>query len=195
MGIHRLPEYTDYWSTDRLLGVQAVKDTMPFNRFKSLRRYLHCDDNTCIVDSKKITSKIHIVLETLSTNYLAKYHPSQELSVDEMMIKYKGRKGGKIHMPRKPVKLGFKVWCCSCSCCGYLCTFDVYSGLNLGNPPSQDIRVSVSRVGLSRGRCQICVQDRIPSKEQKHTAMACPNCTIRICHEHAIIGHRCSKLD
>ncbi|XP_064387842.1 piggyBac transposable element-derived protein 4-like [Halichondria panicea] len=133
MGIHRLPKYTDYWSTNRLLGVQAVKDTMPFNRFKSLRRYLHCDDNTCIVDSRKITSKIHTVLETLSTNYLAKYHPSQELSVDEMMIKYKGRKGGKIHMPRKPVKLGFKVWCCSCSCCRYLCTFDVYSGRLTGS--------------------------------------------------------------
>ncbi len=106
---------------------------MPFNRFKSLRRYLHCDDNTCIVDSRKITSKIQTVLETLSTNYLAKYHPSQELSVDEMMIKYKGRKGGKIHMPRKPVKLGFKVWCCSCSCCGYLCTFDVYNGRLTGS--------------------------------------------------------------
>ena len=49
------------------------------------------------------------------------------------------------------------------------------SGLKFGNPPSQDIRVSVSRVGLSRGRCQIYVQDRIPSKEQKHTAMACPS--------------------
>ena len=31
-------------------------------------------------------------------------------------------------MPRKPVKLGFKIWCCSCSCCGYLCTFQVYHG-------------------------------------------------------------------
>ncbi len=40
MGIHRLPEYTDFWSTDQLLGTQAVKDTMSFNRFKSLRRYI-----------------------------------------------------------------------------------------------------------------------------------------------------------
>ena len=31
-------------------------------------------------------------------------------------------------MPRKHVKLGFKIWCCSCSCCGYLCTFQVYHG-------------------------------------------------------------------
>ena len=31
-------------------------------------------------------------------------------------------------MPRKPVKLGFKIWCCLCSCCGYLCRFQVYHG-------------------------------------------------------------------
>ena len=31
-------------------------------------------------------------------------------------------------MPKKPIKLGYKVWCCSCSCCGYLCTFQLYEG-------------------------------------------------------------------
>ena len=30
-------------------------------------------------------------------------------------------------MPRKPVQ-GFQVWCCSCSCCGYSCTFQIYHG-------------------------------------------------------------------
>ena len=29
-------------------------------------------------------------------------------------------------MPKKPVKWGFKVCCCFCACCGYLCTFQVY---------------------------------------------------------------------
>ena len=31
-------------------------------------------------------------------------------------------------MPNKPVKIGFKVRCCCCSSCGYLCTFQVYEG-------------------------------------------------------------------
>ena len=42
-------------------------------------------------------------------------------------MKYKGCVGGKVVMPRKPVKKGFKIWCCSC--CGYLCTFQVYHGI------------------------------------------------------------------
>ena len=98
------------------------------NRFKALWRYLHCDDNKGITDSRDIASKVKTVVEVLGRTILANYRPSQELSVDEMMVKYKGRKGGKIRMPNEPVKLGFKVWSCSYSCCGYLCTFQLYSG-------------------------------------------------------------------
>ena len=43
-------------------------------------------------------------------------------------MKYKGHIKGKVRMPKKPIKMGFKIWCCCCSCCGYLCTFQVYEG-------------------------------------------------------------------
>ena len=128
MGIHRVPKIVNYWSRNPLLGIVPVKQAMSLNRFKALWRYLHCDDNKGITDSRDIASKVKTVVEVLGHTFLANYHPSQELSVDEMMVKYKGRKGGKIRMPNKPVKLGFKVWSCSCSCCGYLCTFQLYSG-------------------------------------------------------------------
>ena len=29
-------------------------------------------------------------------------------------------------MLKKPVKVCYKIWCCSCSCCGYLYNFQVY---------------------------------------------------------------------
>ena len=60
--------------------------------------------------------------------FFLNYCPGQELSIDEAMIKYKGHARGKVRMPNKLVKIGFKVWCCCCSCCGYLCTFQVYEG-------------------------------------------------------------------
>ena len=56
------------------------------------------------------------------------YSPGQELCVDEAMVKYKGRAKGKVRTPKKPIKLGFKIWCCACSCCGYLCSFRMYNG-------------------------------------------------------------------
>ena len=29
---------------------------------------------------------------------------------------------------KKPIKCGYKIWCCCCACCGYLCTLQVYQG-------------------------------------------------------------------
>ena len=53
------------------------------------------------------------LLDILTDMFLMCYNPGQELSVDEGMVKYKGRAKGKVHMPKKPVGVGYKVFCCS----------------------------------------------------------------------------------
>ena len=67
------------------------------------------------------------------------------------------------------------------------------ASLNIVFPPSQGARVSANSVRVSRGRCQVCVREKIPSREQQHTAMACPHCRIRICKGHSVIGHTCAS--
>ena len=81
---------------------------------------LHVVDNSTL-SGNDLTRKFKPILDVLSRTFLSNYSPSQELSVDEAMIKYKGHIRVKVCMPNKPIKAGFKVWCC-CSCCGYLCT-------------------------------------------------------------------------
>ena len=66
--------------------------------------------------------------------------------MDESMIKYKGHVGDNVCMPRKPVKQGFKVWRCSYSCCGYLCTFQIYHGA----PTSPVTREKTQEKGLAK---------------------------------------------
>ena len=46
MGVHRLPQLEDYWSSDILLGVPGIVDGMPIDRFKVLLQCLHLNDNT-----------------------------------------------------------------------------------------------------------------------------------------------------
>ena len=130
MGIHRLPRIRNYWSRDRLLGVPSLHRYMSSARFWSLWSNLHVVDNTSTPASGGggVSRKIKPVLDVLGRTFLEAYNPGQELSVDEGMVKYKGRARGKVVMPNKPIKKGFKIWCCSCSCCGYLCTFQVYHG-------------------------------------------------------------------
>lgn len=128
MGIHRLPWIRNYWSTDSLLGVPLVRQAMSLNRFWQIRTNLHLVDNSTIHGKSSASSKIKPLIDCLNDTFLKRYNPGQELSVDESMVKYKGHCRGKVRMPKKPIKLGFKIWCCSCACCGYLCRFQVYDG-------------------------------------------------------------------
>ena len=128
MGVHRLPRIRNYWSTNSLLGVPAVRQAMSLNRFWAIWSNLHLVDNSTVDGKPCASSKIEPLITCLSDTFLKQYNPGQELSVDESMVKYKGHCRGKVRMPKKPIKLGFKIWCCSCACCGYLCTFQVYDG-------------------------------------------------------------------
>ena len=100
---------------------------MTFGRFRGLWGNLHIVDNETAHPSDKFF-KVRPVISQLSCSFSQAYDPGQCLSIDETMIKSKGRAKGKVCMPKKPVKHGFKMYCLSCSCCGYLCNFLMYSG-------------------------------------------------------------------
>lgn len=53
---------------------------------------------------------------------------SSSQSIDECMIKFKGRSTLKHYMPKKTIKRGFKVWSRFDSSTGYLYQFDIYTG-------------------------------------------------------------------
>jgi len=133
MGIHRLPKINNVWSKNRLLGVQAIQKCMTRARYWAIRSNLHVVDDSQIPPGGGITRKFKPVIDVLSNSFFTNYSPGQELAVDEAMVKFKGRARGKVFMPRKPIKSGFKIWCCCCSCCGYLCSFQVYEGMPI-NP-------------------------------------------------------------
>ena len=109
MGIYRLPRIRNYWSKDRLLGISAVQEFMSLSRFWALWSNLHVVDNQSIEVGGGVSRKVKPVLNTLSRIFLSSYNPGQELSVDEGMVKYTGRAGGKVVMPKKPIRKGFKI--------------------------------------------------------------------------------------
>ena len=56
------------------------------------------------------------------------YQPSQKITVDERMIKSKGRVLFKQYMPKKPTKWGRKVFAVCDSTTSYYWDFDIYRG-------------------------------------------------------------------
>ena len=118
MGIKKLPRIKHYWSSSLSFAV-----IIPHQRFWQIWSNLHVVDNSKVSGCEGLTRKFKLILGILSRTFSLNYSPGQELAVDEAMIKYKGHIRGKVHMSGKPIKEGFKVCCCYCSCCGYLCTF------------------------------------------------------------------------
>ena len=53
--------------------------------------------------------KVRPLLDRLANTFREEYRPSKFVSIDEGMVKYKGRLGFKQYMPVRPVKRGIKV--------------------------------------------------------------------------------------
>ena len=119
MGIHRLPRINNYWSRDKFLGLPVLQDYMSYSRFWSLWTNLHVVDNHSLPATRGLSRKVKPMLDTLDRTFLQCYNPSQQLAV------YKGHVKSKVHMPKKLIKTVSKIWSCSCSCCVYLCTFQL----------------------------------------------------------------------
>ena len=132
MGINRLPEIRDYWSTDKSLRYAPIADRISRNRFEAITRYLHFVDNDKLPargeDGFSRLQKVDPVISSLKESFKAVYYPNSQLSVDEAMIPFKGRSSMKQYLPLKPVKRGFKVWAMADALNGYLYDFNVYTG-------------------------------------------------------------------
>ena len=130
-GLHQLPEYSHYWSTDPLLGVPAVSSCMPRGRYEKISKYFHLNDNTLRVprddDRYDPIYKVRPLYETVRMNCVEKYRPGRDISVDEAMVAFTGRLHFKQYIKNKPTRWGIKIWCIADQS-GYLLDFQVYTG-------------------------------------------------------------------
>eukprot|EP00102_Acyrthosiphon_pisum_P027552 XP_016664762.1 PREDICTED: piggyBac transposable element-derived protein 3-like [Acyrthosiphon pisum] len=69
------------------------------------------------------------MIDTLNKIFPEAYYVTRELSVDESMIKFKGRSTIKQYNPMKPIKRGYKLWCIADQN-GYILKYSVYQGKN-----------------------------------------------------------------
>ena len=93
MGIVGFPRYEMAWSTD--FRVSGIADVLSQNSFKKCLQFLHFSNNATIVTSRTDSNydpfaKIRPLLELLRQNCL-RMTPYQAQSIDEQIIKFKGR--------------------------------------------------------------------------------------------------------
>jgi len=137
MGLVKLPAKEDYWSPGELNVSTPVAQFMAFYRFQMLTREMLTTDASKDTQPPKESAQFDKLWRirpflTLFQNALkAAYTLGRFVSVDEMMVKFKGRCPVKCYMPKKPTKWGLKIWAACCAATGYLWNFSVYAGANL----------------------------------------------------------------
>ena len=129
MGLHRLPNLNCYWS-----NAWASYNPVPHQfgtrlRFESILQFLH------VVDYEKENretegrlTKVKHLLDYIRDKCMTLFQPSEYVSIDERMVKSKGRSGMRQYIKDEPVKWGFKLWVLADALLGYTYNFSVYTG-------------------------------------------------------------------
>ncbi|KFM62055.1 PiggyBac transposable element-derived protein 4, partial [Stegodyphus mimosarum] len=131
MGIKKLPSYRDFWSTNEILNESYVAKQMAVKKFSWILGNLHLNDNSLMPKREDRTFdklyKVRPLLTHLSERFDSLFRPGKNQSIDESMIRFKGRSSLKQYLPKKPIKRGYKVWM-RCDESGYACKFEIYTG-------------------------------------------------------------------
>ena len=148
MGLNQLPHIYYYWSSDSVFHNFFISSRISRSRFLDIKRYLHFVDNTTLVPRGETgydkLGKIRHLLNLIRKQTLTNYSPHRENSIDEAMIRYKGRSSLKQYLPKKPIKRGIKVWVRADSHNGYICDYQVYTGKD-GDTATSDLGGAVVR--------------------------------------------------
>lgn len=108
MGIDRRPNLEDYWCTDTYNYTPWYHEIFSRNRFESLySTMLHVSS---VGDERSKKDKIEVFLNMLLENFQGAFYPGGDLSIDEMVVKWKGRSKFKMYNPNKPEKYHIKTF-------------------------------------------------------------------------------------
>lgn len=142
MGIVKVPELNNYWSTSKLFSFQLPKNTMPRNRFEMLLRFWHFADNDQAVPGNR-THKLDNVFDKLVQNFKSAYAAGQKVCIDETMVPFRGRLSFRQYIPSKRHRYGIKLYKL-CTDKGYTWNVSVYVGRDLTDDKAQSASENVT---------------------------------------------------
>jgi hypothetical protein len=124
MGIAELPSLHMYWAEK--WRQPYVSAAFSRNRFTELLRYFHIAPPTPAGVRHTVLDKIAPLHQHCLLTFPQYFIPPREFTVDETMVRFKGRSAWKTVIKGKPTPIGYKVWTVASH--GYLLNFEVYKG-------------------------------------------------------------------
>ncbi|GBN80578.1 hypothetical protein AVEN_108227-1 [Araneus ventricosus] len=119
----------EYNMSEDLEDLPAVISPPPSSKPGKANKYKNREMEKVASDEDfYLIQKLDPLMTDMKKNFKSHFNPCQNMSVDEPMIKYKGRLGIIQYMPKKPTKRGIKIWMLCDSSFGYVYDFDDYCG-------------------------------------------------------------------
>ncbi|XP_047446638.1 piggyBac transposable element-derived protein 3-like [Mugil cephalus] len=129
MSLFGLPATCMFWN--KATRVAKVADTMTLNRWETIKKSLHINNN----EGQEQDDPLYKIrpLVTHLTSKLISIPMSEKLSIDEQIVPFKGRHRLKQYLPSKPKKWGYKILILA-GADGIPHNFEVYTG-RVDQPP------------------------------------------------------------
>ncbi|GFO20180.1 PiggyBac transposable element-derived protein 4-like [Plakobranchus ocellatus] len=132
MGIIRIDDLDNYWSTDVLFCLPLARSVMTRDRFCLILSFFHLEDNNLQLPKDHPDHdhlfKIRGFVESLRENFKQAYLPGKNIAIDEAMVAWRGHLAFRVYNPDKPDKFGIKVFELCDSANSYCCNFEFYTG-------------------------------------------------------------------
>ena len=147
------PKVRHNWSKRRIMYMPIFEETMPYDRFESISRFLHFSNNETAERGDRL-SKIKNVVTYLNDKFQKMYKADENLSLDESLIKFRGRLSYVQFIPKKRARFGIKFYKLCESKSGYCLAFQIYRGQDKKNeetPASESVVLGLTEKILGKG--------------------------------------------
>ncbi|KAJ8961304.1 hypothetical protein NQ314_005953 [Rhamnusium bicolor] len=130
-------DVSSLWATN-LTGCDIFRVTMTLKRFCFLCSALRFDDSSTRADRIQNGDKLAPISELFNlmiVNSQSNYSCGEYMTIDEMLVGFRGRCRYKMYMPNKPNKYGLKIMCLCDAKTHYLLNAFIYAGKDTSPNP------------------------------------------------------------
>ncbi|KAI4477629.1 hypothetical protein M0802_014674 [Mischocyttarus mexicanus] len=129
MGTLPIPDMKYYWTKDHTGNISFFRNTFRRERFFQIFWMLHLNENVSI--NTNVTTRIQKVssfMDYIDSKFQGYFTPDREISIDESVVKFKGRISFITYNPKKPTKWGIRIYVLSDARTGYIYAMLPYYG-------------------------------------------------------------------
>ena len=151
----RHESYSQLWETDT--GRPFLRACMSLKRFQTIMKFLRFDDKRTREErrSRDKLAPIRELWEMFIQRCRSSYNPSENCTVDEQLVGFRGRCPFRMYIPSKPARYGIKIWWIADSTSHYAYNAQIYVR-RIGNLPEvgqgQRVVEDLARPLMNTGR-------------------------------------------